>query len=328
MRIILASTASAIALLLCGGAVDKAQAEEPAGHSFCPNGIGTLAEFEAKVVRSLAIDPTGNRKLEGCHAAPIHFLLAFRQGDKPEARPELETVGQLPAYIRKLVPMETSRVIEYRSSCLQERPNGVLAVVMGCVTRTLRHNETIYGNPDTGMRVLWDDCANPGFGESMDIVVEAPPPCIRVRAPAMGTGIPVRGAYIGPRALPGRCHALLLPGETEHRYDYPEDCPNRYQKVIGNRRVTIVCDWSEVEANSTRIMRRPVEVQNVSFSFVTTADGTIEWLLPPEALEGLPTLCWEMPDGTFRTLSVGRGSFVDNRVATITRADVEGAIWQ
>lgn len=323
-RLVLAS-ASALALLFLGGVVEKAQAEEPAGHSFCPNGIGTLAQFEAKMVRSLALDPAGNRKLEGCHAAPIHFLLAFQQGD-PEARAELETVGQLPAYIRKLVPMETSRTIEYQSSCLQERPNGVLAVVMGCVTRTLRHNETIYGNPDTGMRVLWDNCANPGFGESMDIVVEAPA-CIRFRAPAMGVGVAVRGAYIGPRALPGRCHAILLPGEVERRYDFPEECPDTYEKVIGDRRVTVVCSWDQIEQNSTRVMGRPMEVQNVSFSFVTNADGTIDWFLPPEALEGLPTLCWVMPDGTIRALSVGRNSFV-NGVATVTEAHVESAIWR
>lgn len=324
MRNIVLAFASALALSSAFMAVDTAQATEPAGHSFCPNGIESPEELAGKLQRSLAADPAGNRKLEGCHAAPIHFLLAFQQGD-PEAG--LTSVSQLPAYVRKLVPMETSATTEYRTSCLQERPNRVLAVVMQCVTRTRRHDETIWGNPDTEKRVLWGKCANPGFDETMDVVVNAPPPCVRVRAPAMGPGVSVRGAYIGPRLLPGRCHALLLPGETEYRYNMPEECQDTYQKTIGDRRVTVVCNWDAVEANSTAITGRRMRVQNVSYSFVTKTDGTIEWLLPPEALEGLPTICYEMPDGSFRTLSVGRGSFVNN-VATITRADVQSAIWR
>lgn len=313
----------ALALLLLGGVVEKAQAMEPAGHSFCKDGVGTTEQLAAKITRALAVDPNGNRKLEGCYATPLHFLIAFQEAD-PDAG--LTSVSQLPGYVRGLVATEVDRTVEYQSSCIHDKPNGGTTVVMGCVTREVRHGEVIYSNPTTGKRVMWGGCANPGFAPSMDVVVQAER-CIEVRFPSMGRAIPVRGAYIGPRALPGRCHALLLAGETERRHDMPEECRRTFQRMIEGRLVTIVCDWREVEENSTRYMRQPVRVQNVSYSFNTREEGTNRWFLPPEALEGLPTICWEMPDGTFRTLSVGRDSFV-NGVATITEEQARSAIWR
>ncbi|HEY0948548.1 MAG TPA: hypothetical protein VGE53_03680 [Candidatus Paceibacterota bacterium] len=307
----------------------EAKAVEPAGHSFCRDGVGPLPQFAIKMDRALAADPEGKRvKLQGCYATPEHFLIAFQEAD-PEAG--LTSVSQLPAYIRKLVPTEVDRTIEYRSSCIHDRPNGGTAVVMSCVTRQVRRGEVIYSNPDTGKRVLWSDCANPGFAESLDIVVDAPR-CIEVRFPSM-KGLPpprqgqvaIRGAYIGPRALPGRCHALLLAGEQDRRHDFPEECPMTSYRVIDGRRVQIICDWREVEGNSSRIMGQRVEVQNVSYSFYAREDGTNSWFLPPEALEGLPSICWELPDGTIVTLSVGRDSFV-NGVAIITEEDVRRAM--
>lgn len=309
----------------------EARAVEPAGHSFCPGGMpGGPEELARKMERSLAADPTGNRKVEGCHAAPIHWLVAF-QSDEGDPEAGLTSVSQLPAYVRKLVVMNRPRGDEFRTSCLHEAPNGVLGVTMNCLQRAPRQGEVLYGNPDTGRIVLWSSCVNPGFGPPMDIVVEGPR-CIEVRFPSM-KGLPpprqgqvgIRGAYIGPRALPGRCHALLLAGEQDRRHDFPEECPMTSYRVIDGRRVEIICDWREVEGNSSRIMGQRVEVQNVSYSFYAREDGTNSWFLPPEALEGLPSICWELPDGTIVTLSVGRDSFV-NGVAIITEEDVRRAM--
>lgn len=316
----LAAPSTALAL----AAAPAATFAEPAGHSFCPGGMpGGPEELARKMERALAADGQGNQKLEGCYAAPIHFLIAFQNADE-EAN--LTSVSELPAYIRKLVVMNVPGPGEFTTSCLHEAPNGVFGVTMNCLQREPRDGEVIYGNPDTGVRVLWSSCVNPGFGPPMDIVVEGPP-CIAVEFPSMGEGVPIRGAYIGPRELPGRCHALLLAGEDERRFDMPEECPNVFRREREGRMVTIVCDWSAIEQNSSRIMRQRVAVQNVSYSFRAREDGTNVWYLPPEALEGLPTICWEMPDGTFRTLSVGRGSFVDG-VATITEDHVRQAIWR
>lgn len=301
----------------------EARAMEPAGHSFCPDGIESAEELDRKFTASLAVDPTGNRRLEGCYATPLHFLVAFQQAD-PGAG--LTTVSQLPGYARSLVPMEVDRTVEHRTSCIQDRAGGGTVVVMACVTREVREGEVIYGNPETGAKVLWSGCANPGFTPSLEITIVGED-CIEVRFPSMGDAVPVRGAYIGPRMLPGRCHALLLAGEEERRFDYPEECPDVYQRERADRMVTIVCDWSAAEQNSTRIMGQPVQVQNVSFSFRAREEGTNVWYLPPEALEGLPTLCWELPNGQIIALSVGRQSFVDG-VAVVTEADVRASVWR
>ena len=218
----------------------EARAVEPAGHSFCPGGMpGGPEELARKMERSLAADPTGNRKVEGCHAAPIHWLVAFQSdGGDPEAG--LTSVSQLPAYVRKLVPMNRPQGEEFRTSCLHEAPNGVLGVTMNCLQRAPRQGEVLYGNPDTGRIVLWSSCVNPGFGPPMDIVVEGPR-CIEVRFPSM-KGLPpprqgqvgIRGAYIGPRALPGRCHALLLAGEQDRRCRLRRRSPRSRRRAPGS----------------------------------------------------------------------------------------------
>jgi len=322
MKRTLLAIAFALSLSFFGGAVDEAKAMEPAGHSFCKDGVGTQDQLAAKIERSLAADSGGNRKLEECYAAPIHFLLAFQQAD-PEAG--LTSVSQLPAYVRKLVATEVDRTTEYKASCIQERTRGGDVVNMGCVTRTVREGEVIYSNPDTDTRVLWGACANPGFAETLDVVVVSD--CVPVDFPSMGQGTAIRFGYIGARPLPGRCHALQIAGEAERRYDYPEECPDTYQKTIGNRLVTVVCSWEGAEANSSQILGQRVEVQNASGSFYADADGTNRWVLPPQALEGHPTVCWEFADGTSVSLSVHRGMLV-NGVLTITEEMVRDAIAQ
>lgn len=308
------------------GAADVAWAVEPAGHSFCQGGMpGGRDELVRRVERSLAIDPTGNRTVEGCHAAPIHWLIAF-QSDEGDPKAHLTSVSELPAYLRKLVVMDVPRNIEAKTSCLRDRPNHVLAVEMGCLQRTPRPGEVIYGNPDTGQPVLWGSCINPGFAPPLDVVVTGQR-CLEVKFDSVQQGVPVRFGYIDSVPLSGRCHAYQLAGVAERLYETPEECPDVYERVVGDRHFTVVCSWESVEVNSSRILGRPVQVQNVSGSFVTRANGTNSWFLPPEAINGLATICWELPDGTFRTVSVGRANYV-NGVATITADDVRGAVYR
>ena len=323
----LLSTALSIALValpLNTLGANAAWAVEPAGRSFCPGGIRSNEELARKLDASLAADPSGNRRLQGCNANAMQFLVAFQEADPDEG---LANVSQLPAYVRRLTPMEVDRTIEHRTSCLQERPGGVVAVVMACVTREVRAGETIYGNPRTGAKVLWSGCANPGFSPSLDITIVAEN-CIRVRAPTGPVGTRLRAAYIGPRLLSSRCHALQLSSWEERVYDFPEECPMGVREREGQL-VPIVCEWTNIERNSTRVMGQPMFVQNVSWSIHVDQGevGYVDWWLPLDALDGLPTWCWEYPDGQVIALSVGRDSFRDG-VAVVTEADVRGAVWR
>ncbi|HYE23016.1 MAG TPA: hypothetical protein VEA92_01020 [Candidatus Paceibacterota bacterium] len=291
-------------------------AMEPAGQSFCPDGIESGEELARKLDASLAIDPQGSRPLEGCHANPIEFLVAFNAADRQEG---LTHVNQLPAYARKLVPVEVDRTLEYQSSCIRVMSGGRRAVEMGCVTRSLRRGEVIYMNPDTQTKVLWSGCANPGFAPSLELIVVGRE-CIRIRVPPLPVGTVARGGYIGPRLLPGRCHALRLPGAEDRIFDLPEECPMGVREREG-RLVPIVCDWTAVERNTSRIMGQPVQIQNVSFSFVVRETDGFDWYLPPEAVEGHAALCFELPNGDIVTFSVSERNYVDGEYV-VTEADI------
>lgn len=326
-KLMLVSSA-ALALSLLGGLAEKAYAVEPAGHSFCKNGMpGGNQELAKKMERSLAADPSGNTKLEGCEATPMEFLAAWQETDKKEReRGGLNTVSQLPAFIRKFVPTTLKQNVEYSSACLYDTAGGGRTVEIGCVVRTARKGEVVYVNPDTGVAALMSSCVNPG-GAEIEVVVVTAQKCPRVDFPSMGQGRAIRFAYIGPKRLPGRCHEYRLAGVSEPLYETPEECKNSYEKVVDGRKFKVTCSWDRIEQNSTLIMGKSVEVQNVSGSFVTRADGTNSWYLPPEALEGLATICWEMPDGSFRTVSVADVHYV-NGVATISAEFVQTAVWK
>jgi len=309
---------AALALSFFGGA-GEAKAADPTGHQFCPGGMSGPSELAGRMSRSLAADPSGNTKLEKCHATPYHFLIAFQKLD-PGAK--LTHVSQLPTYIRKLVVTPSEEKVEYFSACLHDRPNGARDVVLNCVSRELRSSENRYANPDTGVVVLLQSCVNPG-GSQNTLVVETP--CIEVRFPSMGEKTPVRFAYMGRAALPGRCHKYMLAGESRPLYETPEECPDTYQKVVAGRVVTVVCRWDEVEVAVSEKLGYTAEVQNVSGSFYTRAVGTNSWFLPPEALDGESVICWEAKDGTTVTVGVRREDFV-NGVAVITKEHVYAAV--
>jgi len=313
--------AAFLALSFFGGA-SEAYAAEPAGHSFCKGGMGNPEELAARVTRSLAQKADGSAPIEKCAATPAHLLVSFQElNPKAKAAGRLNTVSQLPGFIEKLVVVPSEPGMEYNSACLYERADGTLYVKLGCVTRELRGAEVRYADPETGVVVLMQDCVNPG-GSQMTLVVEGG--CIEIKSPAMGTGIAKRFAYIGRTPLPGKCHKYLLSGEPKPLYDTPEECPDVYDKIVDGRKVRVVCSWDEVEAAASENLGFTAEVQNVSGSYYTRADGTDSWFLPVEALDGESVICWELPDGTFVTIGVRREHFVDG-VAVITPAVVEGA---
>jgi hypothetical protein len=297
----------ALALLISFGGAHEAKAAEPSGHSFCPAGFSDLEDLAQRMDRALVADPTGEKqvKIEKCHASMLHFLVAFQTID-PGAG--LTDVKQLPDYIRSLVVMPTEAGLEYTSSCLKDRPNGVRDVDLGCDTKEIRPGEKVYGNPKTGIKVLKQFCANPGAVENPPVVVQAR--CIPYRFPSM-PGTPIRVAYIGANPLPGRCYKLQLAGEQAPRFDMPEECPNIFQVKRGDRMVTVVCAWAEVERMVSRLLGFAAKVQNVSLGVIGRGKGTNTLWLPPEAANGAVVVCYQLPNGQYVTLGMRRKDLVD-----------------
>jgi len=323
-----------LAISCFGSATAQAQQHrrpvEPAGHSFCLNGLGSPELLAAKTERSLASDPSGNQVLQGCAANPRLFLEAFQLAD-PEAG--LTMVSELPAYIRSLVPMDprAGPNAEFETSCLKDSAAGVRSVDMACITRPIRRGETVYGNPRTRKLVILSSCANPGVAEANVIVVTANP-CLRVDYPNLPTlpghgrvvSVSIRMTVLDRDEISSRCHELDRPGEPPV-FVYPAECPNEYVVVRNGRQVRVVCDWRRVEQAASDHLGYQVRVQNVSGSYVAHEPGTASWHLPQDVLDGIPTLCWDIvyEDGTRETVTIGvdRTDFV-NRVATITEEHV------
>lgn len=298
-----------------------ASAMTPSGHKFCEAGIKSPEQLKQKILAALAKDPTGSKiTLAGCKATAMHFLLAFQQ---TKSGAGLKTVQDLPAFLDKLVPITVDARNEFQVSCLWDTANG-REIKMDCETRPLRRGEVVYGDRETRELLIMSSCANPGIAVVPPIVVMSP--CYEVRAPSMGAKVAVRFAYIGVKPLPGKCIALQMAGETQKRFDMPEECPDTYQVIRDGRKVKVVCTWDAVEVASSKKLGKPVEVQNVTGSFYARADGTNSWFLPVEALDGMMAICWELPDGTFVTLGVTRKDYVD-QIATITPDQVRTLRW-
>jgi|GEM_PF-2227368 len=315
-------TAGLLALSFLGGA-GEAKAANPAGDLFCREGIRDNEDLAQRIEHALS---RNTQDIEGCGAKVQHFLEAFQYHIRKEnIDATLNTAAELPAFIRSMEEATAQDDLWFNTDCLWT-VNGRTRVKLDCEQRTLKQGERIFGLRDREgnlIVLLYSDCANPGSGE-VKIVVTAQP-CLKLIFPTTYQGQDVRGAYIGPRPLPGRCHSLIGAGMDEEFSAWPEECPNEYPKVLADgRTVNVTCSWREVEENSTRVMGQPMSVQNVSYSYEARAAGSNVWMLPPEALEGLPTLCWEMPDGSFIALSVSRSSFVDGTY-TVTAADMEFA---
>ncbi len=327
MKTIITTSARSLMLVLAPLSLvvsvpQAALAVTPSGHKFCEAGMGSPQQLKQKILAALAKDPTGTKiTLEGCKATAALFLQAF-QTTKSGAG--LKTVNDLAEFLDRLVPITVDANNTFDVSCLWDTANG-REVKMECEQRPLRPGEVVYGDRETRELLIMGSCANPGIAVIPPIVVQSP--CIEVKAPSMGVKVAVRFAYFGDKPLPGKCVALQMAGETQKRFDLPEECPDTYEVMRGGRKVKVVCTWDDVEMAASAKLGKRVQVQNVSGSFYSRADGTNSLFLPAEALEGMTAFCWELADGTVVTVGVSREHFVD-RVAAITPTHVRTLRWQ
>ena len=296
------------------------------GHRFCIGGMGSPEELATKVDNALKANGKGITRLAGCRAKPVDLLLSFQKLD-PKAG--LTKVAQLPAYLRKLVPANVDRNLQFASACLREPfhrgyPD---TVELGCGSRTLEKGETIYMNPDTNVNVLQSACVNPGGTPSALVFVTATD-CIEVRYPVY-KGKPVRDAFMGRhQLLSNKCGPVLFRnGDNVGTRKMPEECPKIFDKIIDGQPVRVVCDWKDDEAVASQLLGYQAQVQDLSFSYVAEADGIDRVILPKEALDGEFAICYEKPDGVEVAVGVRKQHYREG-TATITREYVDKAVYQ
>jgi len=313
---------SAAFVLSVMGGTQVAHAAEPGGHSFCIHGAPDKNILASDMEKSLAAHPDGNGHVNGCYATMNDFFVSLKAAD-PTAT-NLNSIRDLPAYVRRWTTEVAKKDYLYSSDCLYENRDGSHTVGHGCVNRDIKKGEVIYKNPDTGALTALSGCANPGPIPVPPIVVESNP-CLQVHFPTEMPRRAVRIAYMDNRLLPSnKCTiALQIAGESAKRTDLPEECPDKYPAERGGRMVTIVCTWDAVEEAASGLLGHAVRVQNVSASFYIRATGDNVLYLPQEALNGETAICYELPDGTFKTVGVRRRNFIDG-VATITPVQVYG----
>jgi len=302
---ILCSALAALALsFIFGGGVAEAS---PQGQKFCERSH-TPSQLEAKVVRSLQSDPTGNKNLEGCNANPLDFVEAWKNDT------DIRKVSELPAFVRGFVVIDLPPGQKVWSACVRNDFNGV---IIRCVERTLAPGEHAYGRD--GVALLLEGCVNP-VNLAVEEIVVAANPCVKVVFPGRKGGA-IRIAYIDQKALPSTCLLLERSGVKESLRGIPQECPDSYDKVINGRKVRIACTWEPVELAASEHLGFQAEVQNVAGSFYAKGDGSNTLTLPREALNGETAICYELADGTFVTYGV-RGKHFVNGVATITDGHV------
>lgn len=299
---------------------DGAALAAPKYHKFCEKPMKP-PELKAKMERSLAIDPSGNRKLEGCRANPRDFLDAWENEINTP-----KTVAGLPEFVGRFTEIDVPAGQKIYSSGMRTDGNGV---VRRAVERAPHANEAVYGIGDEPY--LMEDCTNP-INMTVDAAEVMGSPCVEVTFPAwirpkdVGGGA-VRIAYIAAEGLPGKCLELSGPGVPNgSQRGIPTECKDDYTKFVNGRKVRVVCDWTDAEAEVSRLLGVKSEVQNVSGSFFPRANGRNTLKLPREAMDGITAICWEFPDGTFIAVGVTRDDFVNN-VATITSKHIAESLW-
>ena len=300
----------ALALALTFGFGGQASAT-PLGHRFCEQPLTSPEELATKLDRSLAIDPTGNRALEGCRANPLDFLDAWKY-----EQTGVTQVSELPAFVRRFVEVETEPGLVIPSACVRVDGNGV---VVKCEHRQRHPGEKVYGID--GVAFLLEDCVNPINLQLEDVVVTGHS-CVEVVFYTKAASN-VRIAHMDDVPAPSTCLLLEGPGYGEPLRGLPQDCPDRYMRVIEGREVDITCSWRDDERANSRLLNRRVQVQNISGSFVAKGEGWNTLTLPYQAMNGAVVICYELPDGTVVALGVRRHDYV-NGVATIPADMVYG----
>jgi len=225
----------ALALALTFGFGEQASAT-PLGHRFCEQPLTSPEELATKLDRSLAIDPTGNRALEGCRANPLDFLEAWKY-----EQTGVTQVSELPGFVRRFEEVEIEPGLVIPSACVRVDGNGV---VIKCEHRQRHPGEEVYGID--GVAFLLEDCVNPINLQLEDVVVTGPA-CVEYRFWTDAGQTIVRIAHMDDVPLPSTCLLLEGPGYGEPLRGLPQDCPDRYMRVIEGREVQITCSWRDDE---------------------------------------------------------------------------------
>lgn len=298
-------------------------ASAASGYKFCDKGAPSVEVMAVRAEKSLAIDPKGYHPMEGCRAAPIHFMLAWQEERRELAPPE---VSEVPGFFRKLtrMPAPTDTTMEFYSACIKGTANGGYDVVNGCVSRPLRPGEEIYGL--NGVPMLQDNCANPGGTPNEPVIVTSTEPdCVTARAHSKEHTHAIRTFLLGSKPLPfasvKKCLAYKRPGDAEFTYVWPKDCKYGLWKEADGGDTT--CDLRDVVAH----FRTPLQMQGG----VMPKEGELgyfEWQLPGEvALEGsdymfgiCPEEREELADGT---IEIRHGNSMATTWADFQRPQVE-----
>ena len=271
--------------------------------------------LKPRIIASLNKDPSGNARVEGCWARAIDFFQAWE-----EEETGMQSVRDLPAFLDSLVEMTPEVGLKYSSSCIRTDGNGH---IKRCVERQFHAGEKAYGK--NGEIFLMGDCVNPVHATVSAVVVTGDP-CIRVEFPTQ-QGQDVRLTGVDQQAWGDRCLRLVRAGgNPDGERGLPTECPDSYVKVVDGRDRRVSCSWDDVESVASELLGFQAETNDVSGSFKARAAGTNVLYLPAKAKDGLLAICWEMPDGSFRTLGVRRAHYQGN-VATITQEHVNNAQW-
>ncbi|MEK7079972.1 MAG: hypothetical protein AAB883_03280 [Patescibacteria group bacterium] len=272
-------------------------------HSFCPDGPGQ-AELARRMEDSVKNQPDGTRRLDKCYATAIQFLHSLRAAD-PESvkKGTLDTVQQLPAYIRWLKPKAYAQSAEYISACVKGKAPGIEDVKLECEPRTLTRTETMLVNPETGKPVLMGNCSNPIIKEAEQVVVS---PCYSIlfvplaRPDAVATAVRIGELSKTPPPR-SECDGWKQPGDTEMRSDRPQECPDK------------LCNYAEVADTFNVILRREM-------SFVPRKQGEYTYLVSEfMAKNGMVVICLDVRLADGRVVrTYGQGVIKENYDGTRT----------
>ncbi len=306
---LLASAALALSLTFGFGTVAQAN---PIGHKFCEVLMPPPPVFKARVVKAIERDKSGNSPIEGCKGTPRDLLEAWKEDAPPM------TLADLPEFIGRFTEVEVDPSVTIWSACLRDDFNGV---ILHCQPNAVKDGEKIYGIGGTAY--IREFCSNPINADTVEKVIVEANDCLTILFPTRndepGTqGLPVRIAQMGVSPVQPKCLALEVLGDPEVFRGVPQKCPQSYDRMIEGRRVKISCDWSDVESTArTTLHNGKVRVQNVSGSIYSLATGMNKLTIHRSAFkDGMVWICWELPNGKFRTLGVLEEHFVDG-VATI-----------
>ena len=132
----------------------------------------------------------------------------------------LNSLADLPAYLRSLVAVTATDKEEYWSACMV--PSGsTFTFIIQCVHRTLKKGEAKWINPETGKFVMFAHCANPSLGKYRALAAPVRADCDEIHFQADVNRGDLRvmvGIYRnGTVDVEDRCWAYKGPNDTIYR---------------------------------------------------------------------------------------------------------------